>query len=153
MNQLTDKEYRKKNYFKDQFPDGKHFERFTIEPRKGLEDTFNKCNLDIGWALTGGSRKNIKGCPTHYNKCLGAVYCDQEICPFFNKDMRLSYTLEKIKTQICFHCKEALKHRECKVAVKLTLIYDEISNLASCAVKCKGRHSHDKYKRLQCCLS
>ncbi|KAI8351765.1 hypothetical protein EDC96DRAFT_546691 [Choanephora cucurbitarum] len=81
-------------------------------PRKGLEDTFNKCNFDIGWALTGGSRKNIKGCPTRYNKCLGAVYCDQEICPFFNKDMRLSYTLEKIKTQTCFHCKEALKHRE-----------------------------------------
>ena len=82
MNQLTDKEYRKKNYFKDQFPDGKHFERFTNEPRKGLEDTFNKCNLDIGWALTGGSKKNIKGCPTRYKKCLGAVYCGQEICPF-----------------------------------------------------------------------
>ncbi|OBZ81170.1 hypothetical protein A0J61_10781, partial [Choanephora cucurbitarum] len=84
MNQLTDKEYRMKNYFKNQFPDNKHFERFTIEPRKGLEDTFNKSNLDIGWALTGGSKKNIKGCPTRYKKRLvlhEKVQNDQFIAP------------------------------------------------------------------------
>ncbi|OBZ65813.1 hypothetical protein A0J61_11926, partial [Choanephora cucurbitarum] len=33
-------------------------------------------------------------------------------------------------------------------AVKFTLIYDEISDLTSCVVKCEGRHSHAKYKRL-----
>ncbi|KAI8375678.1 hypothetical protein EDC96DRAFT_541118 [Choanephora cucurbitarum] len=75
MNQLIDKECHKKDYFKYQFPDGRHFGRFTIEPCKGLEDTFNKCNLDTGWALTGSLKKNIRGCPTCYKKCLGAVYC------------------------------------------------------------------------------
>ncbi|OBZ80907.1 hypothetical protein A0J61_11044 [Choanephora cucurbitarum] len=44
-------------------------------------------------------------------------------------------------------CK-ALKHRECKVAVKFTLIYDEVNDLTSYVVKCEGRHSHEKYKRL-----
>ncbi|KAI8370764.1 hypothetical protein EDC96DRAFT_542674 [Choanephora cucurbitarum] len=59
MNQLTDREYRKKSHF-DKFLNVKSFESFITEPRKGLENTFDKHNLDIGWALTTGSEKITK---------------------------------------------------------------------------------------------
>jgi hypothetical protein len=88
-------------------------------------------DLNIGCGLNlGNSRRPYKNTPARLlkeqnhrydrlinKKCMGAIFCSNNECPFYKKEVRPPTDEKRIKQSKCMECRSPKKWNKCEVQV------------------------------------